>query len=703
MSLLSIWQESKERSLRLTPLLVLFLSGIALTSQGCGLLAFDSQRDEDDLETEGEDSSEDDSPSGPKRNFLGSQTDLTPCRNLSYQAHFVTAAAASPFYLAVSARGASVLSQTDFRISRTFAGHVGQILHGAISPRGDWAATWGEDGKVRIWDTSDGIERLALELGLRERFPQPEISPTPLLAIPPQGPEFLAFFDLQGVLTWIDPRTGELLWSLHVELDTHRSLLFSPDGKSLWLKGSTRLIQIDTTQGVIRNDWALPSSHSAALSPDGSLLATPLQDEPAILLIDTATGEERSRLTTPQKAHRLLFSSNAKHLVVEGSPYTYILDWTSGRVLLSFPFNASSLALSRDGTTLASLSFSRQLMFHQLSDGRELNRLGAIGNAETLLFTPEGRLLTWARHDGAVQLWAPETGLLQQSFLSHDFDAPHNGSLLDRRGRFVVLSNDTASYWNLEDAQLDHTLSFASPNARPRLSTHDGKYFIDVTTPSRGPGQLRFWSATNGRLARTIENFPGTTGQLLLSPTDDLLAVTTYEESDEVIPSASVELWDLETGTRRLTLQGHQGGVAGWSFSPNGQILALSSSSSVVRLWSVNRAEPLRDLFTSPSHPLENVGRSYAGPLAFSPDGKTLAVSSTDWDLVPGTGSGVITLISLEEDDAVRGRFISPGYSLNNASTQWSPDGQFFAASHRNGPILWCLNELGETSKEKQK
>jgi len=48
----------------------------------------------------------------------------------------------------------------------------------------------------------------------------------------------------------------------------------------------------------------------------------------------------------------------------------------------------------------------------------------------------------------------------------------------------------------------------------------------------------------------------------------------------------------MHDGTCLTVLQGHTGGVMSVSFSPNGQILAIASQDSSIRLWSVDQAPP---------------------------------------------------------------------------------------------------------------
>src|SRR5262245_37871171 len=91
------------------------------------------------------------SPDGSGGTGSANASGLTPCRDLSPDAISIVAAASSPHFLASSALGASVIAIDGWQVPRTFAGHLGHILAGAIAPDASWGATIGDDRRLRIW------------------------------------------------------------------------------------------------------------------------------------------------------------------------------------------------------------------------------------------------------------------------------------------------------------------------------------------------------------------------------------------------------------------------------------------------------------------------------------------------------------------------------------------------------------------------
>jgi WD40 repeat protein len=112
--------------------------------------------------------------------------------------------------------------------------------------------------------------------------------------------------------------------------------------------------------------------------------------------------------------------------------------------------------------------------------------------------------------------------------------------------------------------------------------------------------------------------------RLRFSPDGKLFA----SSANPVLP---LQLWDVPTGKLRLTLTNENTRVDGLAFSPDAKTLATTSTDQLIRLWDTSNGQLMATL---KGH------LSEVWVVAFSPDGKTLATGSKDttvrlWSAAP--------------------------------------------------------------------
>lgn len=239
------------------------------------------------------------------------------------------------------------------------------------------------------------------------------------------------------------------------------------------------------------------------------------------------------------------------------------------------------------------------------------------------------------------------------------------------------------------------------------------------------------WDTSNGKLIHKIETEKVLFSAVALSPTADLLA-TGFEDG-------TVSVWEWRTGRRIAVLQNDlpTDRVFSEAFSPNGEELATAGLGSPVRVWNAKTGMLIRKLSDSGT-PFQGcwwqesrlAGRSMpagrgswnktclAYSLAYSPDGKTIAVGSKLWLRLWDATSGAVIrtfpgaaevggltfspegalLTSLREDGSVTIWNASTGAQLRRLQASrlplravaFSPGGQILAASGWEGNIyVW--------------
>jgi WD40 repeat protein len=135
-------------------------------------------------------------------------------------------------------------------------------------------------------------------------------------------------------------------------------------------------------------------------------------------------------------------------------------------------------------------------------------------------------------------------------------------------------------------------------------------------------GQADVFEVETGERRLSLVGHRDTLYDAQLSPNGEVLATASYD--------GQIILWDTASGAALRTIDGHNGAVFDVEFDPSGTVLATASADETIKLWKVETGVRL-DTLSQPT------AEQYA--VSFSPDGKTIVAGGADnrirvWEFV---------------------------------------------------------------------
>lgn len=514
----------------------------------------------------------------------------------------------------------------DGSLLRTLEGHQDIVRRVSFAPDGATLVSASRDDTIRVWRVADGTVQQVID-------PQAyvftlEISPDGTLIALGGAPNSQ---DSRGqvVIQLRQVNDGRLVREIETDLPPIDRIVFSPDGKRLATAANFVAfgdVAVWQSDGVFAYKLARPRPDTmlavtdVAFSADGQVLISAWADG----LIRLYRANDGTYLRNIGEE-----TSPANGLLVAPDGQTVTASYSDG-ALRQWRFNtgqatksiallaelADDLRFSPTGNELA-LVTGNLIEMRRVSDDALLRTLkGHTQSIYSLTYSPDGKNLATASRDQTVKIWNVTNGVLLQTL-------PGQGQCLSFSPDSAWLAGigEQGQAWLWNNQAGTKVTRLGQPGTQERAATCT--VFLPDSTLAVGlsTGLVQIWQPRDGTLARTLgENHPYLY-HLAVSPDGKYLALQSADQnsvdsvqvvqlSDGTIRQISsgkcssclvrfspdsrlligsqdqdILLRQVADGKALSPLKGHTAQILAVAISPDGTLLASTSSDGTIRLW----------------------------------------------------------------------------------------------------------------------
>ncbi|MDE0484794.1 MAG: WD40 repeat domain-containing protein [Candidatus Poribacteria bacterium] len=434
-------------------------------------------------------------------------------------------------------------------------------------------------------------------------------------------------------------------------------LEFSPDGKTL----------------VGRRSYRIP--HKRGWSESGG----------PIEIWDFETGQQLAALRS-DRVQNVTFSNDGKILALAGYGGCVIWDLTTYREIATFP-DAETLTFAGDERTLVLINKNSYTLW-DISTHREIAKFNPIFEElkpfpERFVLSQDGAILATANEHGIVNVWQTQTDKPLLT-LTSGYTKPLAALVFSHDGKTLASGDITGNIqlWDTNKHRKRMTIKTDNNYIRMLAFAKTNKTLL-----SESRGNITAWDIPSG-MQENAYTIPDALGGSISASFKDgtrltrkkVGAFTPNSEKLVIQTKNGTEIWDILNAKNLSTSTK----IRKYWTTPafDGKMLATASGNAT-RLWNTNTDEEVATLQT-PKGFIDGALETFNSrnfnvySLAFTPDGKTLAV---------GTGNKEIHLWDVTTRQLIK---TISGHQHTVCELAFSPDGTILASGDTGGKIhLW--------------
>ncbi len=412
--------------------------------------------------------------------------------------------------------------------------------------------------------------------------------------------------------------------SLPIPFPHYGHMCFSPDGKLLAVCPVDQGVMVfDVGEGIPRALFRSDSVNDVAFTPDSrSVVFTTLTGLVIMGDVTGRTGVPVLQLPGGGRAGRALaLTHDGRSLITAGPDGASLRELTVPEklVLAGHGGGVPTVAISPDGTLLASGSKDRTVVLWDTATGRRLRALAPFHDfVQSVAFSPDGRWLVTGDWGSGIKVWDVAT-LRQVAAPAHRLGGAICAVQFSGDGKYLAATGNGLQVWRLQPKEAGFTLESVTfqPGSRSLYlqASADGRWLAWVNHSV----QLHLWDLKEQR-ARAVAAPPLLLGwhNLALHPEGRWVGSVSRDRV--------AEFWTLDPPSRAFTL-GEPGEFTSYhvAASPDGRWFAADPRSNAVTVWNTTHRQDRLDF------PPES---SAIWSVALGPRGDNLALGMSDGGLV---------------------------------------------------------------------